>query len=90
MRRSLKQRPLNLLQKRPLKRKLQRLLLMALTIVATAGAANANSYITLSNAQDVVDSLVEDDDVVAGLLLLQIKRTVRFIQRRNELIVKDF
>ena len=38
---------------------------MALTIVATAGAAHANSYITLSNAQDVVDSLVEDDDVVA-------------------------
>ena len=38
---------------------------MAITIVATAGAANANSYITLSDANDIVAGLVPDDDVVA-------------------------
>ena len=38
---------------------------MAIAIVATAGSATANSYITLSDAQDIVDGLVEDDDVVA-------------------------
>ena len=38
---------------------------MAITIVATAGAANANSYLTLAAANDLVDGLVEDDDVVA-------------------------
>jgi len=38
---------------------------MAITIVATAGAANANSYLTLTDAQALVDGLLEDDDVVA-------------------------
>ena len=38
---------------------------MAITIVATAGAANANSYLTLSDTQDLIDGLMEDDDVVA-------------------------
>ena len=38
---------------------------MAITIVATAGAANANSYLSLSDAQDLIDGLMEDDDVVA-------------------------
>ena len=38
---------------------------MAITIVATAGAANANSYITLSDANDIVAGLTPDDDVVA-------------------------
>ena len=38
---------------------------MAITIVATAGAANANSYLTLSDTQDLIDGLVEDDDVAA-------------------------
>ena len=38
---------------------------MAITIVATAGAANANSYLTLSDANDIVAGLVPDDDVVA-------------------------
>ncbi len=38
---------------------------MAITIVATVGAANANSYLTLSDAQDLIDGFVEDDDVVA-------------------------
>ena len=38
---------------------------MAITINATTGAAAANSYITLSDAQDLIDGLVEDDDVVA-------------------------
>ena len=38
---------------------------MAITIVATVGSASANSYLTLSDAQDLIDGLMEDDDVVA-------------------------
>ena len=38
---------------------------MAVTIDATAGGANANSYLTLSDAQDIVDGMVEDADVTA-------------------------
>ena len=38
---------------------------MAITIVATVGSASANSYITLSDAQDIIDGLVESDDVAA-------------------------
>ena len=38
---------------------------MAISIVATVGSATANSYITLSDAQDIVDGLIEDDDVTA-------------------------
>ena len=38
---------------------------MAVSITATAGAANANSYLTLSAAQAIVDGLVEDADVTA-------------------------
>ena len=38
---------------------------MAVTIDATAGGANANSYITLSDAQDIIDGCVEDADVTA-------------------------
>ncbi len=36
---------------------------MAVVIVATAGAANANSYVTLAEAQAIIDGLVEDADV---------------------------
>jgi len=38
---------------------------MAIVINATVGAADANSYLTLAEAQAIVDGLVEDDDVVA-------------------------
>ena len=38
---------------------------MAVTIDATAGGADANSYITLSDAQAIVDGMVEDADVTA-------------------------
>jgi hypothetical protein len=38
---------------------------MAITIVATPGAADANSYLTLAAAQAIVDGFVEDDDVTA-------------------------
>ena len=38
---------------------------MAVTITATAGSASANSYITLSDANFIVDGFVEDDDVTA-------------------------
>ena len=33
--------------------------------MATVGAADANSYLTLTDAQALVDGLLEDDDVVA-------------------------
>jgi hypothetical protein len=38
---------------------------MAVVIVATPGAANANSYVTLAEAQAIVDGFVEDADVAA-------------------------
>ena len=38
---------------------------MAISINATPGSASANSYLTLSDAQAIIDGLVEDDDVVA-------------------------
>ena len=38
---------------------------MAVSITATAGAANANSYLTLTAAQAIVDGMVEDADVTA-------------------------
>ena len=38
---------------------------MAVSIDATAGGASANSYLTLSDAQAIVDGMVEDADVTA-------------------------
>ena len=38
---------------------------MAITLDATVGGANANTYLTLSDANDIVDGLVEDADVIA-------------------------
>lgn len=38
---------------------------MAISIDATVGGANANSYLTLNDAQAIIDGFVEDDDVVA-------------------------
>ena len=38
---------------------------MAISIDATAGGASANSYLTLSDAQAIVDGMVEDADVTA-------------------------
>jgi len=38
---------------------------MAITINATVGSASANSYITLSDANAIVEGLVKDDDVTA-------------------------
>jgi hypothetical protein len=38
---------------------------MAITIVATPGAANANSYLTLAEAQAIIDGFVQDADVTA-------------------------
>jgi hypothetical protein len=36
---------------------------MAIVIVATPGAANANSYLTLAEAQAIIDGFVQDADV---------------------------
>lgn len=38
---------------------------MAVTIDATAGSANANSYLTLAEAQAIADGMVEDGDGIA-------------------------
>ena len=38
---------------------------MAITIVATIGAANANSYLTVATADGIIEGLIEDDDVTA-------------------------
>jgi len=38
---------------------------MAITIVATPNAANANSYLTLADAQLIIDGFVQDADVTA-------------------------
>jgi hypothetical protein len=38
---------------------------MAITIDATVGGANANSYLTLAAAQAIIDGFVEDADVTA-------------------------
>ena len=38
---------------------------MAITIDATVGGASANSYITLFDANGIVEGLIADDDVVA-------------------------
>jgi len=38
---------------------------MAITIDATVGDANANSYLTLNNAQAIIDGFVQDADVTA-------------------------
>ena len=38
---------------------------MAISIVSTAGSATANSYISLADANAIVEGLVPDDDVVA-------------------------
>jgi hypothetical protein len=38
---------------------------MAITIDATVGGANANSYQTLADAQSIVDGMVQDADVTA-------------------------
>tara|TARA_R100000234_G_scaffold117329_1_gene95607 strand:+ start:604 stop:1164 length:561 start_codon:yes stop_codon:yes gene_type:complete len=38
---------------------------MAITIVATVGAANSNSYLSLTDAQALIDGFIQDDDGVA-------------------------
>ena len=38
---------------------------MAVVIVATPGAADANSYLTLAEAQAIIDGMVQDADVTA-------------------------
>jgi hypothetical protein len=38
---------------------------MAVVIDATVGGANANSYLTLADAQAIIDGFVEDADVTA-------------------------
>ena len=38
---------------------------MAISITATVGSAPANSYLTLAEAQAIIDGLIEDDDVTA-------------------------
>ena len=63
---------------------------MAVTIVATAGSATANSYLTLTDANAIIEGLVEDDDVTAWSSSTDDQKTAPYIQVRSELIAKDF
>ena len=63
---------------------------MAITIVATAGSATANSYLTLTDANAIIKGLVEDDDVTAWSSATDDQKTARYIQVPSELIAKDF
>ena len=50
---------------------------MAVTIDATAGGADANSYITLSEANAYVEAMVLGTDPLSGAVPPMIKKTER-------------
>ena len=53
---------------------------MAITITATAGDASANSYLTLADANAIIEGLVEDDDVTAWSSATDDQKTAHYIQ----------
>ena len=63
---------------------------MAVAIVATAGAANANSYLTLADADALVDAMVLSDDVQHWGQVTPIQEIERLQRRRNVLTVSGF
>ena len=63
---------------------------MAITIDATVGGASANSYITLSDANTIIEGLVADDDVAAWDGSSNDNKTELYILLRLELTEKDF
>ena len=60
---------------------------MAVTIDATAGGANANSYLTLSDANAIIDGLVEDADVTAWASATDDQKNRALYTLHNALIV---
>jgi sugar lactone lactonase YvrE len=56
---------------------------MAITIDATVGGANANSYLTLAERKLIIDGFVEDADVTAWASATTDQKTVRFIAQHN-------
>jgi hypothetical protein len=56
---------------------------MAVVIVATPNAANANSYLTLADAQAIIDGFVEDADIQHWAAGNTDSRTVHCLQQRN-------
>ena len=63
---------------------------MAISIDATAGGEDANSYLTLSDAQDIIDGLVEDDDVVAWDSATDDQKIAPCLPLRSALIASGF
>ena len=63
---------------------------MAITIDATVGGASANSYITLSDANAIVEGLILDDDVSVWDSSNTDNKIELYILLRSELIEKDF
>ena len=62
---------------------------MAVTIDATAGGANANSYITLSEANTFVEAMIESTDVGKWTTGTDDTPQPRWLQRLNVWIGKD-
>jgi flavorubredoxin len=56
---------------------------MAISIDATVGGASANSYLTLGDANAIIDGLVQDDDKLLGRLLRPIRRIVHCSLQRS-------
>jgi len=56
---------------------------MAITIIATPNAADANSYLTLADAQAIIDGMVLDADVTAWAAATTDNKTVRCIPLRK-------
>jgi hypothetical protein len=58
---------------------------MAITIVATIGAADANSYLTLAAAQAIIDGFVQDADVTAWATATTDQKEPCFVYRYSTL-----
>jgi hypothetical protein len=54
---------------------------MAVTINASVGAEDANSYLTLADAQAIIDGFVEDADVTAWASATTDQKEPRIVHR---------
>ena len=64
---------------------------MAITLDATVGGANANTYITLADANSFIEGLVLSDDAAAwDGSSTDNKNAVHCLRLHKELIVKSF
>jgi hypothetical protein len=62
---------------------------MAVTITATAGSASANSYLTLAEADALVEGMVASTDVAKWTTGTDDTVTVLLLQQHSDLIAKD-